>query len=290
MEALNQIQSWLNAGNLDKVIQGCQEILEIEPGNTRALSMLKQAETLRHEKELAAAEEKPSTEAQPVPEAKPETDPLSNLEVEKPVEPPKPEPEVKPEPKADPYPSYRPPQASKKKMFLAMVIPAVVVVVIGGMIVMAINNANLSETLDHDRPIVSDEDNDHSDRPETDLSYLEENEQRVTDLTEMADAIDEYWFDNGHYPSISEIDDLIEDELGELPIDPRQGDEDASGDPYGYIYAVYNVTGEGAGTYILSALFQDSKGEAHPWAQGASTKHYEDYRKVKNINVTYIGD
>lgn len=288
MEALNQIQSWLNGGNIEKVIQGCQEILEIEPGNNRALSMLKQAETLRHEKEIADADAKKeaeeaaaSTTATPI-----TTGPIGNIEVEKKEPTPKPEPTPEPEP----YSSYRPPQASKKKMFLAMVIPAITVVLIGGLIVTALNNENRDEILDHDGPTISDEENDHSDRPEPDLSYLEENEQRVTDLTEMANAIDEFWHDNGHYPSIIEIEELIEDELDSIPVDPRHGEEDASGDPYGYTYAVYNVTSEGAGTYILSALFQDSKGEAHPWAQGASTKHYDDYRKVKSINVTYIGD
>ena len=44
IEALNQLQSWLNAGEYDKVVQGAQEVLGLEPGNQRALSLLKQAE------------------------------------------------------------------------------------------------------------------------------------------------------------------------------------------------------------------------------------------------------
>ena len=48
IEALNQLQSWLNAGEYDKVVQGAQEVLGLEPGNQRALSLLKQAEEKRH--------------------------------------------------------------------------------------------------------------------------------------------------------------------------------------------------------------------------------------------------
>jgi len=286
MEALNQIQSWLNAGNFEKVIQGCQEILEIEPGNQRALSLLKQAEEKRHNEEQ-------------IPQDIP-MDPLANLAVEEDKTEEEVKPEPKPEPKAEPetapepehnYDFYTPPRPSKKKMFLAMVIPAIAVVLIGGFFVNMMNNANRDQILaNNDKAQEYITDHDHSNDPEPDTSYLSENEQRVTDLTEMADAIEEFWFDNGHFPSHKDVEQLIQNEIGRIPSDPRQGETDASGDPYGYMYALYDLNGVEDGAYILSAIFQDSKGEAHAWAQGASTKNYDDYRLIDASHVSYIGN
>lgn len=293
MEALNQIQSWLNANKIEKARQGCEEILQIEPGNQRALALMKQAESRRFEEEQSAHEAG--------------IDPLENLEVEK-VEAPSLEkeadeeettpiqavPQTEEEPEMD-YSIYQAPKPSAKKMFLAMVIPAVLVVVIGGGIIYIINNGKQKDLLDGkintDEPEFV-ETHDHSDDPEIDTSYLAENETRVTDLTEMANAIDEFWIDNNYYPNLSEVEALLKAELnGVIPTDPRQGDFDVSGDPYGYMYAVYKLDDEGhPAAYILSAIFQDSKGEAHPWAQGASTKNYDDYRDIDSFHVIYIGD
>lgn len=284
MEALNQIQSWLNAGAYEKVIQGCQEILSIEPGNQRALSLLKQAEAARHNEEQAAQESA--------------VDPLQNLEVAEEEakssnEPMSTEPHAQPveeDSKEEEYEYYRAPRPSKKKMFLAMLIPAVIVVVVGGGIVSFMNNQNREDLLeDAENGTGKPEVNDHANDETPDTSYLAENEQRVTDLTTMADAIEEYWADNARYPSVEEVEALIEKELGEVPMDPRQGDVDASGDAYGYVYALYDFNGVKGGAYVLSALFQDSKGEAHAWAQGASTKNYDDFREVGADHVTFIG-
>ncbi|MFT7184250.1 MAG: hypothetical protein ACI9QC_000588 [Oceanicoccus sp.] len=284
MEALNQIQSWLNAGEVEKAFQGCEEILQIEPGNQRAMGLLKQAESQRFKEEKAAPSSAPATApaAAPVPPVEEKAAPSSA---------PTPKPEPKAEPKAEPemeYKMYQAPRPSKKKMFLAMVIPAVLVVVIGGSIVNVLNNNNRDELLSTtDTPTtVNDQVNDVT----PDADYLDENEQRVTDLTEMADAIDEFWWDNGFYPGFGEVEDLIKKEIDRLPTDPRQGDEDLDGDPYGYMYALYNFEDGKAGAYILSAVFQDSKGQAHPWAQGASTKNYDNYRMINGFHVIYIGD
>jgi hypothetical protein len=50
-QALNKLQSWLNNKDYEKVLQGAQEILDMEPGNKRALALMKMAEQKRHEDE-----------------------------------------------------------------------------------------------------------------------------------------------------------------------------------------------------------------------------------------------
>jgi hypothetical protein len=71
-QALNHGQSWLNSGEFNKVIQGCQEILEIEPGNARATALMKMAE----ERRLADVKGEPMPEHEPMPEAEPAPAPL----------------------------------------------------------------------------------------------------------------------------------------------------------------------------------------------------------------------
>ena len=50
-QALNKLQSWLNAGDYERVVQGSQEILNLEPGNARALALMRHATERRHETE-----------------------------------------------------------------------------------------------------------------------------------------------------------------------------------------------------------------------------------------------
>jgi hypothetical protein len=295
MEALNQIQSWINSGQVEKAIQGCEEILKIEPGNQRAIGLLKKANSQRFEEEKAAQEAASDPLAdlkvETVEKVEPETEPIDQPELPEETIPDK-KPEVQDQAEMD-YSVYQPPRPSAKKMFLAMAIPAVMVVVIGGGIVTVINNANIDDLQNGNdkEEIEFVEDHDHSNDPVKDTSYLAENEQRVTDLTEMADAIDEFWWDNKYYPSLEEVDALLESELESVPTDPNQGEEDVDGDPYGYMYAAFDMNEEGqVGAYILSAIFQDSKGNAHAWAQGASTKNYDDFRDIDADNVIYIGN
>lgn len=286
IEALNHVQSWLNKGEYDNVIQGCREILEIEPGNVRALSLMKQAEERRH----AAVTNQPMPEPEATPEPKaepapmpftPDNDPLASLEVEQPASKSvQAEPEVTLPEMDDGSDDYE-----KKKLLIAMLVPAVAVVLIGGGLIWWLANWDREETIED---AVTDEDDE---QVEQDLDYLDENQKRVDDISQMIPIIEAYKAENGAYPSVSQIEQVLaEDEnLDEIPSDPRQGEIDRSGKPFGYVYAVYDGIGGENTVYILSALFEDSSGFATAWAQGAPVKNYPDYRDFKESNVTFIG-
>lgn len=276
-QALNHVQSWLNAGEYDKVIQGCQEVLQIEPGNARALSLMRQAEERRHNEVMGIAPEaNESVESRK--EEAPSTDPLASLQVEKkPEEPSRHEPEV-----------FLPEEddgsegVEKRKLFLAMLIPAVVVVLLGGATIWWMANRDREETI---------EDNLTDEEEVEDIGYLEQNDQRVEDMEKMIKVLEEYKRENGAYPSLSQVEAAFaeSDDFEKIPSDPRQGEIDKAGQAFGYIYAIYDGIGGENSVYVLSALFEDSSGFGTPWAQGATIKNYPDYRDYEEENVTFIG-
>ena len=261
-QALNHIQSWINAGEYEKVVQGCMEILEIEPGNQRALALMKIAEEKRADG-LTSPVEPQAVE-----------DPLSHLEVET--------------PQAEPNQPFERESETldKRKLFMAMLIPAVLVVFLGGGLIWFLTNRDREET------IADNISNNISNLP-TDTSYLEDNEDRVQDLTQMGKIIENYKIANGEYPTVDEIESILvkSDDLNKVPTDPKQGEVDEEGKAFGYVYAVYDSSfGKERQYYILSALFEDSEGVGSSWNVGESTKNYDDYRDVGENNVTFIGD
>ncbi|MFA4815050.1 MAG: hypothetical protein WC924_00440 [Candidatus Gracilibacteria bacterium] len=255
-QALNQVQSWLNASEYDKVIQGCQEILQLEPGNVRALSLMRQAEERRHS-ELTKEEKLQEAPA---------------------VEPKEPEPN-----ESEVFlPEEEDENSEKRKLFLAMLIPAIAVVLIGGSVIWWLANRERTEIIDNNLT-----DGGSSEE----LTYLEENDQRVEDMEKMTKVLETYKQENGVYPSLSQVESVLvqSDIIGEIPSDPRQGEIDKAGQAFGYIYAIYDGIGGKNSVYILSALFEDNAGFGTPWAQGATIKNYPNYREYEEVNVTFIG-
>ena len=274
-QALNHVQSWLNAGEFDKVIQGCQEILQIEPGNARATALMKLAEERRHAE--VNNEPMPAPAPTPEPAPAPAPAPAAPLEVEEPpVHPSASDFQLPPE--EDPSEEY----FEKRKLFLAMLIPAVLVVLIGGGAIWWLANRDRENEI---------EDVINNEEPVKDLTYLEQNDQRVTDIQKMVKVIEKYKMENGSYPALSKIESAIakSDEFKKIPSDPRQGEIDKAGKAFGYIYAVYDGIGGEDSVYILSALFEDDEGFGTPWAQGAPIKNYPDFRTYTEENVTFIG-
>lgn len=275
-QALNQVQSWLNAGEFEKVIQGCQEILMLEPGNQRALALMKQAQERRNESEENTEAPKAPTE-----------DPLANLEVEERTEEaPKPKPAPMPEPKARPSQDHLGGPIEKRKLFLALTVPAALVVLIGGAIIWVLANKKRSEQIEtaaNTEEVVEEQ---IQEEPEEDLSHLAENEERVTVLTNLGKIIEDFKDEEERFPRVSELEDLIEDSrfFDELPADPRQGEQDRSKEDFGYVYAYYDEF------YVISALFEDSRGKGYPWSRGASPKHFPDFRDWDEKHVFLIGE
>jgi hypothetical protein len=280
-QALNQLQSWLNAREYDKVIQGAQEILQIEVGNPRAMALMRKAEEERH----ANIGGTPMAEATPAPEQEPT-----------------PEPEPKPEPAFEP--EEKPKQEEKveeafektfggfddgnsrvykndnRKHFLAMLIPAILVVMIGGSIIWYISERQRED-------IISDIEDNESKSNE----YIEENEDRANDLMEMARVIDAFKDEHGAYPSKDQIEQILvdSDAFSKVPSDPRDGELDKAGKTFGYIYAVYDTEEGDNMEYIISAIFEGDKGFAYPWSRGGSVNDHPDYRDPDSNNVVLIG-
>lgn len=330
-QALNQIQSWLNAGEYSKVIQGCQEILEMEPGNQRAFALMKKAEQQRHAETQSTPQpdsNPPSMEpenTQPQPDAnqaptaenrmnedrvEPMEDPLAHLQVENhasdnsqpesSAEPftapdlsPAATPAATPSAATNPFteedelqaeekeifrasePAYAMPEKSKE--LLTMLIPALLVVIIGGGILWTLADRQ------HEDEIASIE--------TKDLSYLEANEERVQVLTTLEGVLDKYEDQHGEYPSASKIESVIEDSeyFSSIPEDARHGEFDKAGKVFGYMYAVYDTAAGDNTAYIVSALFEDSRGFGYAWTRGASTQLYDGYRDSNSDDVVFIG-
>lgn len=264
-QALNQLQSWLNAGEFEKVMQGCGEILQLEPGNQRALSLMKIAE----ERRTSSAQ--PNVAPEPTPESTP--DPLAHLEVETTLK----------------FEVHQADQVNnkgeKRQMFLAMLIPAVLVVLVGGSLIWYFADQKRADT------IAGNSSTSTLQTPESDTSYLKENDQRVDEMTKMKQVIDVYKATHGAYPSADQIEVVLvqSDTFGKVPSDPLQGVIDKAGKPFGYVYSVYESFGKANQVYVLSALFQDSKGFGYPWTVGAPIKNYPDYRNVGVGHATFIG-
>ncbi len=278
-EALNQTQSWLNAGEYEKTIQASQEILAIEPGNQRALALLKQAEERRHSASIQ--EEKPQTapepeqdpeqlapEPTPTPEEKPKPDPLANLLEEENTE------------MLDRN-TLNSSDSEKKKLFLAMLIPAILVVLVGGAIIWILSNKQRDAEIDKTASgtVI-----------EQDLTYIENNEERVEDLIQMSEILEEYKTKNGVYPSVQQISSifLADEDVNELPQDPRHGEIDKSGKAFVYVYAVYNGSAGPNSEYVISALFEDARGFGTPWTRGINLNDHGDFRDTDLSNVGLI--
>ena len=279
-QALNHIQSWFNAGEYDQVIQGCAEIMEMEPGNQRALALMKMAEEQRHSKSISSST--PFQTPQPTPEPfKPAEDPLANLQVEES------KPEFRqPEPIQESSPS-RPYAESidKRQLFFAMLIPAVIVVLLGGSLIWYLANRDRSDT-------IANNSGSSVSSITKDTTYLDENEERVKEMTAMAEVIENYRQDKGKYPDAADLERILveSDDFSKIPVDPKQGDLDAEGKPFGYMYAIYDSKfGKSNQYYILSALFEDSQGVGYEWNVGESVKNYDDYRDISQDHVTFIG-
>lgn len=260
-EALNHIQSWSNTGEYEKVIRGCKEILELEPSNQRALALMKKAEQSKAEQSGAFGSQEFSQSENSSPTSAPDSQ--HNTQAAQDIDPNKEN-------------LVTQIVSEKVKHLLALTIPAALVVIIGVALVYFISNQNQEEII-----------NEIKNQPETEKNrdYLEENEQRIKDLTAIAKEIENFKVEYGAYPSAAQIESVlgVSESWDGLPVDPKSGEEDKAGKIFGYVYAVYDST------YIISALFEDSKGFGYPWSRGDSVGAHRDYRDIEEENVILIG-
>jgi len=55
------------------------------------------------------------------------------------------------------------------------------------------------------------------------------------------------------------------------------------------MYAIYDTAAGDNSAYIVSALFEDSRGFGYAWTRGASTSLYDGYRDADSDDVVFIG-
>ncbi len=262
----------MNAGEYDKVIQGCQEILEIEPGNTRALALLKKAEEDKNQSVMPETPQNPPT-AEPTNNP----DPLAELQVEDTAsKAPNPGPDQDPElwTREDRFSGSS--QTSTRSMLLALLIPAALVILIGGALIMGIAAMQRNRTID--------------DQNSTPYDPIEHNQERVEDIKAMNKVIQDFFAENGDYPALSQVERIFKqsDEIGAVPQDPRHGEMDKAGKYFAYTYTLYETAS--GHDYVLSALFEDNEGFGNPWSRGANPKRYEDFRDFESAPIEIIGD
>lgn len=282
-QALNQVQSWLNAKEYDKVVQACQEILEIEPENQRALSLLKQAETQKYgDLPASPGASAPVTPAPAAPTPAPAAVPNPT---------PTPEPsngfaKLTDSPEAfESSPHLHMSAAEKRKLFLAVLIPALLVILIGGLLIWFLSNRQREKEIEE---TATDE---VSDSEDLNPNYEARNDRRTEDLENIALILENYQQENGSFPSVSQVEDVLlsSGDLDEIPLDPKHGEKGKNDKVFGYIYAVYEDEEEND-VYVLSGLFEDSQGMGSPWTQGGDIQIYTDYRDLSEPNVHLLGD
>jgi len=108
------------------------------------------------------------------------------------------------------------------------------------------------------------------------------NTQRLTDLSEVEEALIQYYENHKQYPSVEEILTVLIDEelLEELPSAPLENKA--------YVYAVYDTDLGPGQAYILSAEFENEDGSFSPWSTGENILTYTDYNDVTQENVTIL--
>lgn len=285
-QALNTVQSWMNAGEYEKVIQGCKEVLEIEPGNQRALALMKKAEQDRHSKQvndLSTAATEPEEGAsndvtEPSTENTVQPDPLKELQVEERPEEPQPA-----RPKYDDVPSpleaarSRRSMPSRRSSLFALIVPAVLVILIGGGVIYGLLSIQRSGIIGSQ---LGGENN-----------HIEANEERVEVIDSVSKIIEAFYQENGEYPALSQVEEVItqDEQFKKVPVDPRNGEIDKAGNYFGYFYALYDTDEGDRQAYVLSALFEDHKGFGTPWSRGENPKRYEDFRDLETANIEILG-
>ncbi|HCW32800.1 MAG: hypothetical protein UT55_C0061G0008 [Candidatus Peregrinibacteria bacterium GW2011_GWE2_39_6] len=108
------------------------------------------------------------------------------------------------------------------------------------------------------------------------------NNQRLSDLTTIEEALIQYYEKNQSYPSADEASTVMieEDFLSQMPTPPNDNEV--------YFYAVYNNEIGDNQIYILSAYFEDENEATEIWSTGGSTNDFTDFTDVSKDNVTII--
>ncbi len=119
---------------------------------------------------------------------------------------------------------------------------------------------------------------------EADPDAEKRNNQRLTDLTSVENALIYYYDAHKQYPTTAEINTFLIDEgfIESIPVAPQVGEV--------YFYAVYDTDLGPAQTYILSGIFENEDGTLSPWSTGASALEYPEFQDVSLEEVTILSE
>jgi len=291
LAALEQIKKWQQEGNTTDAVQGCKEILEIDPTNTEAKNLL---EILQ---KPTITTPTPTTTTTPQPEPAPKKE-IENYEITTPENPLY---NAITEPNKTTTKTETPKKKTSHGILLNIGIVVGTLAVLTGLAYgyMMFFGNKVPETGTLDLPkenmVIPTDDPIEEDSPtvETSEETTEEdavttekesrNEQRFTDITTIETALKGYFETNGKYPDAMELATLIQ-----LPYDPLDGETDEAGQVFAYSYAVYDTSEGDNQEYILAALTEDESGENTIWTVGADPKDHDDYRDGSGENFIMI--
>ncbi|MFA6528752.1 MAG: hypothetical protein WCT46_04385 [Candidatus Gracilibacteria bacterium] len=276
LAAIEQVKQWQKDGKTDNAMQGCKEILEIDPQNTEAKTILSSLE-----KPIQPTVSQPivpptTTQQQPTPDYEITTpeNPLYNVLT-----------------KSNPV-TKTPEKKSSHGILLNLGIVVGTLAILGGIAYGYLTFfGNKTDTTVVDLPeenivIPTEDDNLVTDETNTETTTTESdarNEQRFADLTEIETAIKDYYTQNGKYPDAIALATLIPT----MPYDPMDGETDENGQVFAYSYAVYDTDLENQ-EYILAGLLEDENGENTIWTTGADPQDHTDYRDGTAENFIMI--
>lgn len=218
-EAIAYLGKKYKTGAYQDVIDGCQDILDVEPKQTKAKNLLQKAQKK-----------------------------LQN--------------------------------PSQKNSYNTKIIIAV------GAIVIVIGSSVLWQFTKPDEPLITHDRNSQNDEDNSAAANERKvrNEQRLTDLTNVQNALKEAYKRDHAYPTAETVNDTLENGgfIDDIPHDPLNTDT------FSYMYAVYdNVKGERQ-EYILSGIFEENNGENIVWTLGAKATEHTDYRDDTLDHVTAL--
>ena len=298
--ALKQIQTWFVNGEFEKVIKGCQEILNAAPSNSIAQDLLKKAQ--ESIKAPVWSDDIPTPAAIEPEAAFIPTQPMPELvmPIEPIAEPPMPESIT---PIEMPASSDSVPEHHKVHSMIVNLGILIGIVGVGFGMVWAYHaffgndtpSASItpqdnvqtepSDTLEPDgKPGIED----NTEEPtvvENNLDTLDtmdtRNAKRSNDLSLIENALIKYYETSKQYPDADTLKEQLANGILEaLPMPPTKDEA--------YMYAVYSTSLGPNQVYILSGEFEEPDGSKTIWSPGENAKDYADYRDDTKPNVIAI--
>ncbi|EKD63582.1 MAG: hypothetical protein ACD_51C00249G0002 [uncultured bacterium] len=323
-KAIDQIKQWQKEGKNEDAMQGCKEILEIDPANTEVKSIM---ETLQ-KPAMATVPAPTPTPAVPTPvatpvittptPATPATTASTPATIPTPIVLPKPETKPVAEEKssfditAPENPLYSalnkssPTKTEEKKnttikketshgIIINLIIIVVTISLLGGGAYAYLKFFGQSDVAKIDLPkedtvvTTTDDNNTQEDEiTDTEEPTVEVTEASLRNEQRFSDLTDMEDIVKNYYDVNGKYPDAIEFASFVSSYDPLDGQVDEAGQVFAYSYAVYDTDLGDNQEYILAALFEDKLEGNTIWTTGSDPQIHPDYRDSTAENFVMI--